>query len=56
MAEEQVQEEETEVGVLSMSDEDLLNMSPQEFLAAHQKNEDEKEEPCLLYTSPSPRD
>lgn len=45
MAEEQVQEQETEAGVLSMSDEDLLKMSPQEFLAAHQKNEDEKEEP-----------
>lgn len=45
MAEEQVQEQETDVGVLSMSDEDLLNMSPQEFIAAQQKNEDEKEEP-----------
>ena len=31
--------------VLSMSDEDLLRMSPQEFLAAHQNaNEDKKEE------------
>jgi hypothetical protein len=45
MAEEQVQEQEIEVGVLSMSDEDLLNMSPQEFIAAQQKDEDEKEEP-----------
>jgi hypothetical protein len=47
MTEEATQEiESTDSGALSMSDEDLLKMSPQEFIAAQQqKSESEEDEP-----------